>query len=502
MSSRTTVFSPARLHCCLKGFLSVALLVAVSLSPSLGQAQETETQETETSTTCYPNRTFESNWASLDQRDTPQWYHDAKFGIFIHWGVYSVPSWAPTDRGDGGVGTYAEWYWRRLFTGDSSYVAFHDSIYGEEFEYQDFAPRFKAELFAPEKWASLFKEAGARYVVLTSKHHDGFALWPSAESYNWNSADIGPHKDLAGELATAVRGAGLKMGFYYSLYEWFHPYYSYDPDDPQIERYVTEHMLPQMKDLVRSYEPSVLWADGEWDYSHEVWHSTEFLSWLFNESPVCTEVAVNDRWGKNTRGKHGGFYTSEYGGSHGEETGADVRQHIWEETRGMGHSFGFNRNEDASDYMTSEELIHLLVNVVSRGGNLLLNVGPTADGRIPPIMQDRLLDIGAWLDVNGDAIYKSEPWSSAPSVEDVRFTQRGDAVYAILLNWPEEQLSFPIEEEAEVSVSLLGHDGDLSWRYENGQIHIDPPTLSVDEVPTQHAHVLKVDGLASEAGSE
>ena len=147
--------------------------------------------------------------------------------------------------------------------------------------YQDFAPMFKAEHFDPAQWADLFKQAGARYVVLTSKHHEGFPLWPSEQSWNWNSVDIGPHRDLCGDLSTAVKEAGLHMGFYFSLYEWFNPLYR-----SNLEQYVDNHMIPQMKDLVTRYEPDIFWPDGEWDHPSEKWKSTEFLAWLYNESQI------------------------------------------------------------------------------------------------------------------------------------------------------------------------------------------------------------------------
>ena len=243
----------------------------------------------------------------INQRATPAWFDEAKFGIFIHWGGYSVPAFADphAKRGE----AYAEWYWKHLEDKNGPTWAFHLRNYGANFQYQDFARDFKAQLYDPDQWAALFQRAGARYVVLTSKHHEGFCLWPCPASWNWNSLDLGPHRDLAGDLAKAVIARGLKMGFYYSLYEWYNPLISRDPD-----RYVTSHMMPQMKDLVERYKPSLLWTDGEWEHPSSTWRSTEFLAWLFNESPVKDEVAVNDRWGNDTRGTDGGFFTSEYGG--------------------------------------------------------------------------------------------------------------------------------------------------------------------------------------------
>jgi len=345
---------------------------------------------------------YQPTWESIDSRPTPAWFQDARFGIFIHWGVYSVPSFAPTDQK--GQTPYAEWYWNSLTSKKLATVAFHDNTYGANFQYPEFAPMFKAELFDPDRWADVFQRSGAKYVVLTSKHHDGFALWPSADadrdwSRPWNSVTAGPHRDLLGDLTDAVRRKGVRMGFYYSLYEWYNPLWLKDKP-----RYVTAHMHPQFKDAVTRYKPSIIFSDGEWDLTSDQWRSPELLAWLFNDSPCKDEVVIDDRWGKDTRHKHGGYYTTEY------TAGLDTGSHPWEESRGMGLSYGYNRNEHLANYRTSRELILMLVDLVSRGGNLLLDIGPTADGRIPVIMEERLLQMGDWLRVNGDAIYGTRPW--------------------------------------------------------------------------------------------
>lgn len=428
-------------------------------------------------------KTYEPDWNSLNSRPTPDWYDQAKFGIFVHWGVYSVPAWGPK-------GQYAEWYWHSMQDHNGPTWKFHVKTYGANFKYQDFAPMFKARLFNPDQWAALFKAAGARYVVLTSKHHDGFCLWPSAESWNWNSVDIGPHQDLVAELAGAVRAHGLRMGLYYSLYEWYNPYYLHD-----VNRYVDEVMLPQMKDIVNRYHPAVLWTDGEWEKPSSVWKSTEFLAWLFNESPVKDYVAVDDRWGSETRGKDGGFYTSEYGKAHGE-LASYTGVHKWEECQGIGASFGYNRNEDAGDYKTPYQLVALLVKTVSRGGNLLLDVGPTADGRIPDIMEERLLQMGQWLKTNGEAIYASRPWRAVSDGANVWYTTNGGAVYAICLKWPgpELDLSQP-KRGGQVSATLLGWDGQLKTRFSNGQLRIQTPQLIPGSLAAPYAFVFKLEGV-------
>jgi len=420
---------------------------------------------------------FDATWESLDSRENPKWFHDAKFGIFIHWGVYSVPSWSPKDR-------YAEWYWHAMQDKNGETWKFHVKTYGESFHYQDFAPMFKAELFDPDQWADIFVRSGAKYVVLTSKHHDGFCLWPSAEAYNWNAVDVGPHRDLLGDLTEAVRKRGLRMGYYYSLYEWFHPLYRTD-----VDRYVREHMLPQLRDLVTRYKPDILWGDGQWEHPSETWRTPEFLAWLFNEAGL-PEIVINDRWGKETSNRHGGFATPEYGHA---PKGRLMDLGRFEECQGMGRSFGYNRNEAAEDYRSSTELIHLLIDNVSRGGNLLLDIGPSADGRIPDIMQQRLLDIGAWLQVNGEAIYESDRWTDAPTIENVRFTRKGDAIYALCLRWQQTPLAvtFPAEVRS-VTVSLLGYNGPVSARVDGTKVIIEPPVLTPDIVPCQHAWVYKI----------
>ena len=345
---------------------------------------------------------YQPNWASLNQRKIPDWFHQDKFGIFIHWGTYSVPAYAPVIPNSGY--SYAEWYWYRLQEKQKDFVAFHNRVYGPDFPYTDFEKSFKAELFDPAQWADVFKRSGAKYVVLTSKHHEGYCLWNSAEAdrdwgHPWNAVTGTPKRDLLGDLTDAVRAAGLKMGYYYSLYEWFNPLWLNDK-----KRYVTEHMTPQFKDLVTRYKPSVIFSDGEWELSDTAWQSEALLTWLFNESPVKDEVVVDDRWGSNTRGKNKATYaTSEYG------SGMDASV-TWEESQGIGHSYGYNRAEKLEDYKTSNELILMLMDIVARGGNLLLDIGPTADGRIPVIMQQRLTDMGNWLSHNGEAVYGTTAW--------------------------------------------------------------------------------------------
>lgn len=441
-------------------------------------------------TTTFSQNEYKADWTSLDSRPIPSWYEDAKFGIFVHWGIYSVPAWAPNS---GEVYTrYAEWYWNRIMEGTHEgvdFVRFHKAMYGENARYQDFAPHFKAELFAPGQWAELFQQSGARYVVLTSKHHEGFALWPSAQSVNWNSVDVGPHRDLCGELSAAVKKTGLHMGFYYSLYEWYNPLYK-----SNVAQYVDQHMLPQLRDLILRYQPDVLWTDGEWEHPSKVWRAEEFLQWLYTESPVADRVVVNDRWGKETRGVHGGFYTTEYDLVHDADSRNHVFTHPWEECRGIAGSFGYNRGERIEDYSTAEQLIHLLIEKVSRGGNLLLNVGPTADGRIPVIMQERLQQIGEWLKVCGEAIYGTRQWYDMPATnrtDGVFFTRKEKNVYVLLTDRRSRWLKIGGLSRV-VSMELLGSTQKLNWKRNASGVAVEVPALTIDASPCPYAWVMKI----------
>ncbi|MFD1614121.1 alpha-L-fucosidase [Gelatiniphilus marinus] len=348
---------------------------------------------------------------NITERPYPQWFKDAKLGIFIHWGLYSVPAYGSKE-------SYAEWFLRGMQTESPERMEFVKNTYGEHFTYKDFAPLFKAELFNPDEWASLFKRAGAKYVMFVSKHHDGYALWPSKYNRNWNSVDVGPKRDLVGDLTKSVREAGLKMGLYYSLAEWNHPLHRWytDPHD-SIGKYVEEYMIPQFKELVSTYKPSILFADGEWYNTAKQWHSAELIDWYYNL--VGDEAIVNNRWG---HGLDVGYLTPEY------SSGIKVTNRPWAEVRGLGRSFGLNRNEKLEAYGTSQDLIHRFVQTVANGGGMILNVGPKADGQIPLIQQERLIQLGNWLKINGDAIYGAEPFSIKEEEKEITIKRIDDEI--------------------------------------------------------------------------
>lgn len=327
---------------------------------------------------------------AIYKREIPKWFNEAKFGIFVVWGPYSVPSYKPSG--------YAEWYWKNSQVKGAS-KDFHNRVYGEKFKYSQFAEKLTAELWDPELWCELFEKSGAKYVVTTANYHDGFAMYPTKyaetiETKAWNSTLVGPKRDIIGELNLAGNKRGLKMGIYYSLTEWYHPWW-----DNQREKFVDEWLHPKFKEVVTKYKPWHIFLDGDW-MSYKNWKSEELANWLYTESVVKDVVVTNDRWGKPARGSYGDVFESEYGG--GKFTSPE---HPWQEDRGIGTSYGYNRMENIYDYDSRDELIQTFSGVVGGGGNFLLCVGPTADGRIPVIMQERLLQVGDWLKINGEAIY-------------------------------------------------------------------------------------------------
>lgn len=373
---------------------------------------------------------YTADWASLDARPLPSWYDQAKFGIFIHWGVFSVPSYG------------SEWYWwQHDGAKDPAYIDFQNRVYGEGFRYQDFAPMFQAKLFDPERWAQIFKRSGAKYVVLTSKHHDGFTNWPSEVSWNWNAMDVGPHRDLVGDLGKAVRAAGLTYGLYHSLFEWFNPMYLKDKASGFKNRtFVEQKTIPELKDIVERYRPDVIWSDGDWEAPEEYWGSREFLAWLYNDSPVKDTVVTNDRWCAGCSRVHGGYYS----GSDRQQPGPSLLGHKWENCMTVdGGSWGYTRQTPLSSYLSAGDIIRELISTVAFGGNLLLNVGPTADGIILPIFEERLSQVGDYLAVNGEAIYgtrahdEKQNATVAGGVEAYFMAKDDGTEYYLTVGWPD-----------------------------------------------------------------
>ncbi|XP_062265901.1 tissue alpha-L-fucosidase-like [Platichthys flesus] len=400
---------------------------------------------------------YTADWPSLDARPLPPWYDQAKVGIFVHWGVFSVPSFGSE---------WFWWNWQGRQPPDANLVNFMRSNYPPGFSYAEFAPQFHAQFFDPAEWADIFKASGAKYVVLTAKHHEGFTNWASPYSWNWNSVDTGPHRDLVGDLADAVRSRSLHYGLYNSLYEWFNPLYQADKKNGfKTQMFVMQKLLPELYNMVVRYKPELIWSDGDWEAPDTYWNSTQFLAWLYNDSPVKDTIVVNDRWGAGCRCKHGGYFNCD-----DKYTPGELPKHKWEKCTSVDkYSWGYRRNMRLIDLMDLPSIIKDMVRTVALGGNYLLNVGPTSDGIIPPLFEERLRGVGAWLDVNGEAIYASEPWrvqkENGTGQQPIWYTSKGTTVYAILVTKPSEAIIklFVPKTSTTTKVTFLGNPKALPW---------------------------------------
>ena len=422
---------------------------------------------------------YEPGLESLDRHPLPQWYDGAKLGIFIHWGLYSVPGWAPLSHPEHDFASsdyikynpYAEWYYNVVRIDGSPTQAYHREHFGANFNYYDFAPVFNRESkkWNPDQWASIFKAAGARYVVLTSKHHEGFTLWPSKVANPVLPRDRQhAERDIVGDLTAAVRKQGMRMGLYYSGgYDWtFVPgpiktAADYETVKPQSEEY-GRYAFAQIHELIERYKPSILWNDIDWP---KTGHALQVEADYYNAVP---DGVIDDRFGI----KHSDFTSPEY------QKLDKISQKKWEECRGLGRSFGYNRAEGEAETIAPGELIELLVDIVSKNGNLLLDVGPEADGTIPPVQMERLKALGAWLSQNGEAIYDTTPWERAVGKsaegDDLRFTRKGIDLYVTVLGKPKGQTitieDLPVKQGVEIP--QLGDGNELGAKAQSGNVKI------------------------------
>jgi alpha-L-fucosidase len=442
---------------------------------------------------------YEPTIESLNKHPLPQWYADAKLGIFIHWGLYSVPGWAPLVHPGHDFSSqdyitnnpYAEWYLNTMRIEGSPTQRYHAEHYGADYDYYNFAPTFNRDIqkWNPETWAKIFRDAGAKYVVLTSKHHEGFTLWPSATPNPKLPVDRQhASRDIVGELTQAVRKQGLRMGLYYSGgYDWtFVPgpirkKQDYDSVKPQSEDY-GKYADAHMRELIARYRPAVLWNDIDYPKSG---HPLQIMAEYYKAVP---EGVVDDRFGV----LHSDFKSPEY------ETLDKISPTKWEECRGLGRSFGYNRAEGEAETIAPDELIHLLVDIVSKNGNLLLDVGPESDGTIPEVQMSRLRALGDWLHVNGQAIYGTHPWKRATGETtdglSVRFTSKGNVTFAILMGQPKTS-SVTVKGFAPSNkgpIFLLGDTKALQWSVEDGNLKVELPA----DLPGKYAYVLKAFGVS------
>jgi len=418
---------------------------------------------------------YEPNWFSLSNHKLPEWFKDAKLGIFIHWGLYSVPAWAPPTGELGKVNwnewfkknPYAEWYLNTLRIQGSPTYEHHVKTYGENFDYYEFSKAFNEGVakWDPNNWASLFKRTGARYVVLTTKHHDGFTLWPSrVPNPKRPGQRISSSRDLVGDLTSAVRAQSMKMGLYYSGgLDWT---FTSEPITnvaelmarvPQSEEYA-QYADAHWRELIERYQPIVMWNDISYPKKGKL---EQIFSEYYNSVP---DGVINNRFSVEVSD----FTTPEYAKYD------NITEKKWESCRGLGFSFGYNQLEGPEQVMAPDKLIALLVDITSKNGNLLLNIGPKSDGSISDIQMDRLNKLGEWLAVNGEGIFGSRPWvrpgTKAGDGTDLRFTRKGDSVYAFFLDKPKSNdLVIPGVLSVEgMKAEVLGHNAQAAWK-QNGR---------------------------------
>jgi alpha-L-fucosidase len=425
----------------------------------------------------------------MTDRVLPQWFDDAKFGIFVHWTAAAVPAFAPVGPSPFELAAelgpeaafaqspYVEWYQNSLAIEGSPVQRHHEATYGDV-PYDEFVRRFLSGHagWNPLDWADLFERAGARYVVLVTKHHDGVLLWPSAHrnphQRRWQS-----ERDVVGDLAAAVRDRGMRFGTYYSGgLDWtfgglpITDVASMIGAIPQTADYLA-YANAHWRELIDRYEPCVLWNDIGYPAAADL---DGLFADYFDRVP---DGVVNNRfdWVRQSAGQiHADFLTPEY-----STQSAPGRK--WESTRGIGTSFGFNREEGDDDYLSADDLVRMLVEVVSHGGNLLLNVGPTGDGTIPFVQARRLLALGWWLRVNAEAVYDTRPWHRPDGKTgdgiDVRFTVANGMLYAIVLGVPHtdrvELVGIRLADGA--AVHLLGRSDPLPWARTDRGIEVRLP---------------------------
>ncbi|GHO97700.1 alpha-L-fucosidase [Reticulibacter mediterranei] len=457
---------------------------------------------------------FAASWDSLKGYTVPEWYQDAKFGIFIHWGVYAVPAFGN------------EWYPRNMYVQGTPEFQHHVETYGPhtQFGYKDFIPLFTAEKFDPDHWANLFRRAGAEFVVPVAEHHDGFALYDCGFS-GWNAVQKGPKRDIIGELAEAVRRQWLVFGLssHRAEHWWFFnggmAYDSdvqdtqyaglYGPAQPETlppnEEFLDD-WLARTCELVDKYQPQLIWFD--WWIEQPIFRSylQQFAAYYYNQGAQWQRgVAINYK--HNAFPEEAAVFDIERGQL------SDLRPRFWQtDTAVAKNSWGYTSNQE---YKTVTSIIGDLVDIVSKNGALLLNIGPRPDGTIPEQEEEMLLEIGRWLNVNGEAIYGTRPWKifgegptrietgsftdtkrSAFTGQDIRFTTRKETLYATVLAWPEDG-NVTIKALASDGnlfgrqigkVELLGHTEELRWRQESAGLAIEMPAQS----PCEHAFVLKI----------
>ncbi len=441
-----------------------------------------------------PPGPFAPTWDSIRTNYTmPEWFRDAKFGIFMHWGIYSVPAHG------------SEWYELHMY-GDAGTIQWHTEHFGspDKFGYKDFIPMFTATKWDPDAWAELFKKAGAKFIIPTAEHHDGFALWNSTVN-KYNAVQMGPHRDLIGDLSKAVRKQGLKFGvsnhgiehFTFikpkegvtnDLYDpqWKDFYSVADRSDDAVEKFL-EGWVAQNEELIDQYQPDILWFDNGVNSRTFDAIKLKVAAYYYNRAATWGKpVSLETKDSAYLAGSIEDFERS-------SRAPKELTDFVWDVDQPVLYRFGYTEN---SPIASAVSCVHLLIDCTSKNGGLLLNISPKADGTIPDDQQKLLLQIGAWLDVNGEAIYSTRPWKQF-NEGNIRFTTKGDTLYAISLGWPTNAVSIASLSATNASigkvsgVELLGHQGALEFLQDETGLKIKLPA----DKPCDFAYSFKITGL-------
>ncbi|MGO8747637.1 MAG: alpha-L-fucosidase [Thermoguttaceae bacterium] len=453
---------------------------------------------------------WKPTWESLDKHQAPEWFLDAKLGVMLNWGMHSVPAW---DKRRGGA-MYPDAYGCAMYV-DEGVKSHHVQHWGADFQWDDFMPLFRAESYDPDALVNLFKDAGARYLITMSKHHDGVAWWDS-EWTKRNFVRMGPKKDLFSPLMAAAKRRDLKVVMYFCYEEWatgmlgadskpccrlwnWGTYAGLHPltlenrrrisGNIPVKNYYDQYMTPLVKEMIDRFDPDGLWQDGEWATPVETLRSRELAAYFYNKAEGRKEVTVNDRYAQGTRDHHGDYFASEY-----NSTQSYV--HPWEENQGVSQSFAYNYEDNEESLGPPARLIHRFITIVSKNGNLVIIGGPDSSGVYPGSVVRRFKALGAWLKVNGEAIYATRilpPYQEG----DVCYTRSKDGkfAYAICKQWPGRNLTLKgVRADNDAKITMLGVAEPLAWHQNEQGLTIAIPEALQDEKarPCQHAWAIKI----------
>jgi len=489
---------------------------------------------------------------SLNSHALPKWFEDAKLGIFLDWGPWSVPGFAPPrDPNLGTGGSYPDWY---EFLMDYTYKHYHDSVWGEDFRRDDFLQLLHGKNFNAKEYINLAVEAGAKYIVPFTRHHAGWTMWESEITFR-NAVEMGPGRDIYKELAEAAREKNLKLGFYFSIAEWEYPvivdnrlsqwdpyenlaifqdgmgllprpapYSSYFPAKHDrmisgkipVRDYWTDYMMPLFKEGVDKFDPDLVWYDGGWGTPATQNKSPEMTAYFYNQAEGRKDVVVNNRAGAYLQeedlkrieelmksGQHekmlevygsapqiGDYTTPEYQVREGE---TEIK---WEICRSISPAFGYNYTDNDENSISSAELIKLFVETVADNGNLLLVINPDGSGKLSNVQKSRLKALGEWMNINEEGIHATRPWIMK-DFDDSYFTKSkdGNILYVHRLNSTDKITIPDLKLKANRKITILGADTILDWQQKGDDIEVMIPRNMQDSAmwPNQYGYTLKVE---------